>query len=80
MEPDITQFTQPEQMLAMMRNGPVCGTKFDARNISRFGARIYDLKAAGHPIDKRPCDNEWHHHQTTQWEYFLISEHDGRLF
>ena len=80
MEPTISEFTQTEQVLAMLRNGPTCGTKFDNRNINRFGARIFDLKTKGHPIDKRPCDNEWHHHKTTQWEYFLIPADDGRLF
>ena len=80
MEPTIGQFTQTEQVLAMLRNGSVCGTRFLARGIGRYGARLADLRTVGHAIGKRPCDNEWHRHPNRQWEYFLISEHDGRLF
>ena len=80
MEPDITQFTQTEQILAMLRNGPTCGTRFLTRRIPRYPARIFELKQEGHAIGKRPCDNEWHRHGSPQWEWFLISEHDGRLF
>jgi hypothetical protein len=79
-EPTIGQFTQTEQILAMLRNGPVCGTVFLARHIGRYGARLADLKAEGVEWDKRPCDNEAHRHRSRQWEYFLTSEHDGRLF
>jgi hypothetical protein len=68
-EPTIGQFTQTEQILAMLRNGPVCGTKFAARGIARYGARLAELTVEW---DKRPCDNEWHQHQTRQWEYFLV--------
>ena len=79
-EPLIDEFTQTEQILAMLRTGPVCGTRFLTRRIPRYPARIYELKQEGHAIGKRRCGDPWHRHASAQWEWFLISEHDGRLF
>ena len=72
MEPDITQFTQKEQVLAMLRNGPVCGTRFLARRIPRYPARIFELKQDGHLISKRRCGDEQHRHASAQFEWFKV--------
>ena len=79
-EPTISQFTQTEQVLAMLRNGPVCGTRFLARHIPRYPARIWELKSEGHAISKRRCTDPGHRHASAQWKWFLVPEHDGRLF
>ena len=79
-EPTISEFTQTEQVLAMLRTGPVCGTRFLARRIPRYPARIWELKQEGHAIAKRRCTNPDHRHVSAQWEWCLVSEYDGTLF
>jgi hypothetical protein len=63
--------SQVDRILAMLRQGPVCGTTFLEAYMPRYAARIYDLRAAGHVIKTSRCQNLYHDHDTAQIVYEL---------
>ena len=51
---------QRERVLALLRDGPQCTSDFAAAYLPRFGARIWELRRAGHTITNRRCDKHPH--------------------
>lgn len=66
--------TQNDQVLNMLRVGWVCATEFLDEHLPRHGARIFELKQAGHLIERRLCQRGIHQHQSRQYEWRLTSE------
>ena len=52
--------THPERILAMLRQGPVCGSEFLEVYIPTYSQRIGALKKKGWRIYRVECP--WHHH------------------
>ena len=65
--------SQTDKVLAMLRDAKmgVCATDFNRAYIPRFGARLKELRDAGHLIEKRKCFS--HNHHTHQVRYVLIA-------
>lgn len=47
----------------------VCATNLEQAAGWRFGARIYELRKMGYPIERRPCEHA--HHRTQMFQYRL---------
>ena len=56
----------------MLSGGWVCATVFLERHIPRYGPRIYDLRREGFHIVRRVCQNGWHDHYSTQFEWQIV--------
>jgi len=66
--------TQREQILTALKSGPVCGTTLLALRMPRYAARVAELRNDGYPIRTRRCQNKYHQHTTTQYEYVLYQD------
>ena len=65
--------TQKQEVLAMLKSGPVCSTDLLKAFIPRGAARINDLRNEGWMIETRRCQHPGHKHQTRQVEYVMLS-------
>ena len=63
--------SQKERILRRLLEAPVCGTRLLELRIPRYAARIAELRADGHSIITRRCENPNHRHSTKQVEYVL---------
>ena len=73
--------SQADRVLQMLRDSEmgVCAVEFLQARIPRFGGRIFDLRRAGHVIEKRKCFATSHQHQTRQVRYVLIPPPKHRM-
>lgn len=61
----LTRPTQRDVVLAMLHEGPTCGTEFLRMHLPRFGGRIFELRKLGYTITNEPCRKHIHFsHQT----------------
>ena len=67
--------TQKDYILAWLEREPLCSSAMysDVHDgvTHRLAARIHEMRADGHPIASRPCENVWHGHRSGLVEYVL---------
>jgi hypothetical protein len=57
--------TQRDRVLAMLKEGPVCGTEFLSEHMPRYGGRILELRQAGYNITNEKCGKHQHYSRQT---------------
>lgn len=64
--------TQAHFVLTMLeRQDWVCGSQFLSNYISRYSARIHDLRSLGWEIESKPCKDLTHHHQAPLFTFSI---------
>lgn len=72
--------TRRDSVLDLLRRQDwVCGTELADAVGWAFGSRISELRAFGHSIEKRQCENTGHRHGATVYEYGFLVDGAARI-
>lgn len=69
--------SQHDRILAMLREGPVCGSQFLAAYMPTYSQRIGELTKRGYGIERVECKRDYHRHQSNIATYLLVSDLDA---
>lgn len=72
---------QRDKVLALLKAGPVCSYAFYTTPglTHRIAARICDLRQSGYLIETRPCEDQYHNHESPAVVYELAEVDQLRL-